>query len=168
MNILRSSEGGPLGVVTDCIIKKEYQRRGAIHWHMLIWVEPGTAPSHAVMAEMPCAADTSDVRAAYLRKLVENMLQHKTCYPSRYFKGSHGKVLSKCKYGFPFEVPHETVRLDEDGVRYLYVRRHDEDKNIVPYNPEIAILWGAAHNVQCPSMALRYTWPSTSQSQSLV
>ena len=151
MSILRSSEGGPLGVVTDSIVKKEYQRRGAVHWHMLIWVEPGTAPPHAVMAEMPRAADTSDVRAAYLRKLVSNMLQHKTCYPSRCFKGSHGKVLSKCKYGFPFEVPHETVCLDEDGVRYLYVRRHNEDKNVVPYNPEIAILWGAAHNVQIVS-----------------
>ena len=151
MNILRSPEGGPLGLVTDSIVKKEYQRRGAIHWHMLIWVEPGTAPPHAVMAEMPRAADTSDMRAAYLRKLVENMLQHKTCYPSRCFKGSHGKVLSKCKYGFPFEVPHESVCLDEDGVRYLYVRRHDEDKNVVPYNPEIAILWGAAHNVQIVS-----------------
>ena len=100
------------------------------------------------MAEMPRAADTSDVRAAYLRKLVENMLQHKTCYPSRYFEGSHGKVLSMCKYGFPFTVPQESVCLDEDGIRYLYVRRHDEDKNVVPYNPEIAILWGAAHNVQ--------------------
>ena len=57
-----------------------------------IWVEPGTAPLHAVMAEMSHAADTSDVRAAYHRKLVENMLQHKTCYPSCCFKGSHGKV----------------------------------------------------------------------------
>ena len=36
-------------------------------------------------------------------------------------------------------------------MRYLYVRRHDEDKNVVPYNPEIAILWGAAHNVQIVS-----------------
>ena len=98
MNILRSPERGPLGVVTDSIVKKEYQCRGVVPWHMLIWVEPGTVPPHAVMAER--AADTSDVSAAYLRKLVENMLQHKTCYPSRCFKGSHGKVLSKCKYGF--------------------------------------------------------------------
>ena len=63
------------------------------------------------MAEMPRAADTSDVRAAYLRKLVKNMLQHKICYPSRWFKGSHGKVLSKCKYGFPFDVSHESVSM---------------------------------------------------------
>ena len=79
------------------------------------------------------------------------MLQHKVCYPSRCFKGSHGKVLSKCKYGFPFDVPQGSVSLDEDGVRYLYMRRHSEDKYVVPYNPEIAILWGAAHNVQIVS-----------------
>ena len=29
-------------------------------------------------------------------------------------------------------------------MRYLYMRRHDEDKNIVPYNPEIAILFGCS------------------------
>ena len=72
----------------------------------------GTAPPHAVMAEMPHAANTSDVRVAYLRKLVENMLQHKVCYLSR---GSHGKVLSKCKYGFPFDVPLDTVSFDKDS-----------------------------------------------------
>ena len=151
MSILRSPKGGPLGVVTDSIIKKEYQHRGAIHWHMLIWIEPGTAPLHAVMAEIPRAADTSDVRDAYLRKLVENMLQHKTCYPSHCFKGSYGKVLSKCKYGLPFDVPHDTICLDEEGVGYLYVQQHDEDKNVVPYNPETAILWGATRNVQIVS-----------------
>ena len=151
MSILRDPQGGPLGVVTESVVKKEYQRRGAVHWHMLLWVEPGTSPEHAVMAEMPRAADVDDVRAAYLRKLVERMLQHKSCYPSRCFKGSHGKVLSKCKYGFPFKIPQETTCLDDEGVRYLYVRRHDEDKNIVPYNPEIAILWGAAHNIQVVS-----------------
>ena len=151
MSILRSPDGGPLGVVKDSVVKKEYQRRGAVHWHMLLWVEPGTAPKHAVMAEMPRSADTSDVVAAYLRKLVDNMLKHKVCYPSRCFKGSHGKVLSKCKYGFPFDVPQDSVCLDEEGVRYLYVRRHEEDKCVVPYNPEIAILWGAAHNVQVVS-----------------
>ena len=31
---------------------------------------------------------------------------------------------------------------------YLYLRRHKEDALVVPYNPEIALLWGAAHNVQ--------------------
>ena len=54
----------PLGVVQDKVVKKEYQRRGAVHWHMLLWVKPGTAPSYAVMAEMPQGPNTDDERAA--------------------------------------------------------------------------------------------------------
>ena len=92
MNILCSDEGGSLGIIQDKVVKKEYQRRGAVHWHMLLWVKPGTAPSYAVMAEMPRGHNTTnDVRAAYLRKIVEQMQQHKTCYPSRCFRGSLGK-----------------------------------------------------------------------------
>lgn len=109
------------------------------------------------MAEMPRAADTSDVRAAYLRKLVDNMLQHKTSYPSRCFKGKYCPSVS-------MGLCPKIVCLDEDGVRYLYVRLHDEDKNVLPYNPEIAILWCAAHNVQIVSC----TWPSTYPNPSLV
>ena len=73
MSILRSPEGGPLEVVT---IVKEYQHRGASHWHMF-WAEPRTAPLHAGMAEMPRLADISDVKAAYLSYL-------KTCYRTRH------------------------------------------------------------------------------------
>ena len=62
MSILCSDQGGPLGVVQDKVVKKEYQRRGAVHWHMLLWIKPGTAPSYAVMAEMPQDPNTDDER----------------------------------------------------------------------------------------------------------
>ena len=74
------------------------------------------------------------------------MMQHKICVPSRCLKGSRGKPLTSCKYGFPFRVPQNVEMLDEDCVRYVYVRRHKEDRLVVPYNPELMILWGAAHN----------------------
>ena len=45
-------------------------------------------------------------------------------------------------------MPQLTEELDEDGVRFIYVHREHEDRMVVPYNPEIAILWGASHNVQ--------------------
>ena len=109
----------------------------------MIWAEPGTTPPHAVMAEMPCAADTSNARAAYLRKLVANMLHHKACHPSQCFKGCHEKVLSKCEYGFSFEVQHGTVSL-EDGV---YVRWHDVDRNVVP--DVLDVLMGFYQNQMC-------------------
>jgi len=59
-----------------------------------------------------------------------------------------GKYLPYCKYGFPFKVPQLTEELDDDSVRFIYMCRAHEDRMVVPYNPEIAILWGASHNVQ--------------------
>ena len=147
MKILQSKDG-PLGEVEDYTWKKEYQKRGAVHWHMLVWVKPDTIPDGVIMAEVPRAPCTSSEIAAYLRKLVLKMLTHQKCFPERCFKGSFGKVLPYCKYGFPFKVPQKTEELDDDCVRYLYVRRHKEDRMVVPFNPEIAILWGATHNVQ--------------------
>ena len=73
---------------------------------------------------------------------------HRECYPERCFKGYARKILTKCKYGFPFKVPQLTEELDEDGIRYLYTRRCKEDQVIVPYNLEILLFWGASMNIQ--------------------
>ena len=51
-------------------------------------------------------------------------------------------------YDFPFAVPQTEECLHDEGIRYLYVRRDKEDALVVPYNPELCILWGAAHNMQ--------------------
>ena len=53
-----------------------------------------------------------------------------------------------CLYDFPFAVPRSEECLDNEDIRYLYVCRHTEDAIVVPYNPEMCILWSAAHNVQ--------------------
>ena len=147
INLLKSDDG-PLGQIQELVVKKEYQKRGAVHWHMLVWVKPGTAPPHAVMAEIPRGPDTSDKVAAYVRKIVETMMLHKVCNPNRCLKGIYGKPLTKCKYGFPYSTPQPCRELDEDHIRYLDMRRLTEDAVVVQYNPEIAILWGAHHNVQ--------------------
>ena len=68
-------------------------------------------------------------------------------------------------HGFPFTVPHTKECLDEEGIRYLYIRRHKEDALVVPYNPELCILWGASHNVQ---RVANNTWLSTYQKLSQV
>ena len=147
INLLKSDDG-PLGQIQELVVKKEYQKRGAVHWHMLVWVKPGTAPLHAVMAEVPRGPDTSDKVAAYVRKIVETMMLHKVCNPNRCLKGIYGKPLTKCKYGFPYSTPQPCRELDEDHIRYLDMRRLTEDAVVVQYNPEIAILWGAHHNIQ--------------------
>ena len=108
---------------------------------MLVWVKPGTAPPHAVMAEVPRGPDTSDKVAAYayVRKIVETIRLHEVCNPNRCLKGIYGKPLTKCKYGFPYSTAQPCRQLDH--IRYLDTRRLTEDAVVVQYNPEIAILW---------------------------
>ena len=46
MHILKNrNKGGPLGVVEDLVTNKEYQKKGAVHWHMLVWVRKVQFPS---------------------------------------------------------------------------------------------------------------------------
>ena len=144
---LRSNKAGPLGKVVDYVWKKEYQKRGAVHWHMLLWIEPGTIPDDAVVAEMPRPADTNSAVGKYLRKMVRKLETHDYCTP-KCFQKAFSQTSDKCKYGFPYNVPQEVEELDEDNTRYLYPRRHEEDKMIVPHNLEILVVWGAGHNVQ--------------------
>ena len=148
MKIILSHDDCPFGIVEDYVWKKEYQKHGAIHWHMLLWCKPGTVPEHCIMAELTRSSDPNDSITAYLRKIVHKMQCHCRCVPERCLKGYGGKRLHTCKYGFPFAIPHTQECLDEEGIRYLYVRRHKEDALVVPYNPELCILWGASHNVQ--------------------
>ena len=63
--ILSSHDGdGTFGVVKDYVWKKEYQRRGAVHWHMLLWYKPGTIPGHCIKAEVPQSSDPNDSMSA--------------------------------------------------------------------------------------------------------
>ena len=102
IEIILNKKGGSLGIVQDYVVITEYQKRGGIHWHILFWVEPGSASSNVVMAEIPRYSDTSSIEAKYARRMVQKYEMHCECYPSRCFEGYGGKVLSKCKYGFPF------------------------------------------------------------------
>ena len=126
MHILQSNDS-PLGFVEDYVWKKEYQKRGAVHWHMLVWVTPGTSPEGVIMAEVPRPPKTDNKQlndvGLYLRKIVLNMQMHGQCNPARCFKGAFGKYLPQCKYGFPFKVPQLTEELDEDCAVCVHSQR---------------------------------------------
>ena len=140
------SKGGPLGKVVDHV-RKEYQKCGAVNWHMLLWIEPGAIPNNAVVAEMPRLADISSATGKHLSKLVRKLEMHDYCTPKCLHK-AFGQISNKCKYGFPCNVPQAVKELDEENTRYLYPRRHEEDKMVVPHNLEMLVVWGAGHNVQ--------------------
>ena len=79
--------------------------------------------------------------------MVQKYQMHRECHPERCFKGYRGKVLSKCKYGFPFKT-QLVEELGEECIRYLYQRRCKEDSLVVHYNLEIFLFWGASMNIQ--------------------
>ena len=102
---------------------------------LLLWIEPGTIPDDAVVAEMLQPADTTSSIGKYLRKMVRQLKTHDYCTP-KCFQKAFGQVSNKCKYGFPYEVP------------LVCPRRHEKDRMAVPHNLEILVLRGAGHNVQ--------------------
>jgi hypothetical protein len=143
------------GKVTDYWWRMEYQKRGGIHIHMVIWCDKEKLAQLGtkISAEMP-RFDPSDPvlknltpkALALWRDKVWRNHRH-TCREVRCFRGPQGKRLKQCKQGFPFQLNDEE-KLDKSGVRYLYVRRQAEDAEISSYILELVMMWDGHVNVQ--------------------
>ncbi len=65
--------------------RREYQKRGSVHIHMVVWVDDKTSiPVDAVVAEMPRTQNTENINSlsmlAQLRDAVSLNMKHK-CSP---------------------------------------------------------------------------------------
>ena len=89
MKLVLSRDGyGPFGIVEDFVWKKEYQKHGAVHWHVLLWCKPGTILKHCIMAKLTRSSDPNDSITAYLHNLVYKMQRHYRCVPECCLKGA--------------------------------------------------------------------------------
>jgi hypothetical protein len=140
------------GTVTDWWWRMEYQKRGGIHIHMVIWCDPVEKPKeNKISAEMPRFKSPDNGSLPHpcneqWRNAVKSTQIHR-CRDNRCFKGPRGRKLTKCKYGFPFQLNDEE-KLDQSGVRYNYIRRDHEDRDVSPYILELLLFWGGHVNVQ--------------------
>lgn len=135
--VLKDPEG-IFGNVEDYWLRVEYQKRGGLHVHMVLWVEEGSLPENAIESEMPRFEHPHNEK---WREYV-NAFQIHSCRPKRCHKGFQGKMTKRCKYGFPFKICDEE-RIDETGIRYLYRRREKEDCNVAFYYLRGLLLWVA-------------------------
>ena len=135
------NDKGELGKVVRYWFRREYQKRGMVHIHGAIWVEPGTKPEGVVRAEIPRGKGATEE----LRAVVVKYQSHK-CIDTRCFYAGT-KKLPKCKYGFPAPLVAQQ-RPDETGLRQLYVRRCEEDRRIVPYCFSMLLILRAHSNIQ--------------------
>ena len=143
-NVL-AKKNGPLGHVLNWWMRKEFQNRGALHVHMVVWCDPETVPADAVRAELP-RANTDNTSCKAMRESVKKFQVH-NCRPERCFSGNNGSANPACKYGFPFKEQGKEC-LDVSGIRLLYKRSSQEDLNIVPYNLPILLTWFGHMNIQ--------------------
>lgn len=130
---------GIFGKVNHYWIRIECQNRGSLHAHMLFWLNHDR--KDLVQAEIPTASDPYNTK---LREYVQKYQIHK-CVPTRCFKSKNN--LFKCKYGFPYDII-DSDKLSVDGSRFYYKRTKTQDKNVVPYNAKLLLMWQGHVNVQ--------------------
>ncbi len=139
------NKNGPFGEVMDFWYRIEYQNRGALHCHMLLWICEETIPENIVMAEMPRYSGSNTLKKSQTfqaREYVKTFQMH-TCN----LKGCRKDINSRCKYGFPYDI-QLSDEINESKMGFKYMRRCDEDKNVVPYNIYALMCWNGHINVQ--------------------
>ena len=126
------------GQVTDHWQRIEFQNRGALHVHMLIWVAKEENRHGKIVATVPRSHREKELRAKVLKYQVHD------CREGRCYKKGQRR---QCKYGYPYALLDRDC-MDDSGVRYNYARLEKEDVRIVSYNKDLLEAWDAHINVQ--------------------
>jgi hypothetical protein len=137
------------GALREMVERQEFQQRGAIHSHCLLWCE---LPISALIQKDYIRADVPDqVLEPLLYALVQKFQIH-TCIER--LCGGPQPPTGQCRKGFPASLSPTTCQQDGD-LRYTYKRTIEPDRWVVPYNAELLILWEGHCNVQyCTSTGL--------------
>ena len=153
-------KGSVLGTVTHYFYKKEYQARGAPHYHAVLWVKDaptiGIDHSDEVMSwieeRMTCRIPDESSNPK-LHKLVTRYQSHKCSEYCRRRKKHGGVFVTRCKFGFPREV-NETGQINsvDDSLKsrkkiYL-LPRSEKETRVNDYNPLLLLLWRANMDIQ--------------------
>ena len=155
-------KGEVLGKVEHFYWKKEYQARGAPHYHVLLWI--GDAPvigcddPEKVLAwiqeRVTCHIPDKESDPE-LHRLVTRYQTHKcSAYCKRRQKCASNTFVTRCQFGFPCQVC-ENAKLNsvQDSLkswnRIYHLRRTESEVRVNDYNPLLLIsmssLWQNPH-----------------------
>ena len=158
-------KGEILGKVSDYYCKKEYQARGAPHYHVLLWIEGapviGIDPPEEVLSwiqsRITCHIPDPETNPE-LYHLVTRYQMHKCsayCLRTRKVKGVKGKnmFIRQCKFNFPRpECSHAQLNPVDPSLRTrqrIYsLSRGNSEVRVNDYNPLILYLWRANVDIQ--------------------
>jgi hypothetical protein len=147
-----TGEKGILGRIGQYVIRYEFQDRGSLHAHILLWIHLADVErvTNEIVAAIP--AFWNDSLQAYERPtspeqaLMYDIVMHKQQHKCR----SDGfRADGTCKYGFPQKPFHSVAAAVTPSSKiWQYHRPRDADANTVPYHPLLLLLWGAHCHVQ--------------------
>ena len=154
------NKGGVLGPVEHFYWKKEYQQRGAPHYHVLLWIRDAPTigkddPQKIVSfidERITCHIPNKE-SCPELHKLVTSKQLHNcSAYCRRKYKS--GRIFfQRCKFGFPRPVASCTKLKDVSAnlkahQKICDLKRNEAEVRVNDYNPLLLLLWKANIDIQ--------------------
>ena len=153
-------KGEVLGKVNHFFWKKEYQMRGAPHYHVLLWIEKApvigvdseTTVLRWIRERITCRVPDK-VTNPELHRLVTKYQMHRcSSYCKRSVKVG-GVFITRCKFGFPRPESDEgRINQVEDCLKNrnkIYdLPRLFSEIQVNDYNPTLLLLWKANLDIQ--------------------
>ena len=153
-------KGEVLGKVNQFFWKKEYQMRGAPHYHVLLWineapvigVDSDITVLKWIQEQITCRIPDKGTNPE-LHCLVTKYQMHKcSSYCKRTVKVG-GAFLTRCKFGFPrVETDEGKINKVEDCLKSrnkIYdLPRSFSEMRVNDYNPVLLLLWKANLDIQ--------------------
>ena len=154
-------KGGVLGQVTHYFYKKEYQARGAPHYHMILWIDGAPTVGkdepeevlHWIQEKITCRIPEEDSNPE-LHQLVSKYQRHKCSGYCQRRRRAKGTFITYCRFGYPRQACESaTLRsMDEclkSSHRQMYrLPRSPQEIRINNYNPLLLMLWKANMDIQ--------------------
>ena len=153
-------KGSVLGIVEHFYFKKEYQMRGAPHYHVLLWIQGapviGKSDPTEVLAwiqeRITCKIPDATLNPE-LHALVTKYQMHKCtdyCKRRRKLKSA---FITTCRFGFPRDCTESAVLNSVEEClksrKKIYnLPRSAEECRVNDYNPLLLLLWRANMDIQ--------------------
>ena len=154
-------DGQVLGKVEHYYWKKEYQSRGALLYHVLLWVQDapvvGKDPPEKVLAwirERITCHIPDQKNNPELHRMVTRYQLHKC---SEYCR--RRCYVTSCKFGFPRQAREHAVVHNVNATlkkfqRIYEIERAEREARVNDYNPLLLLTWGANMDIQDVDMAV--------------
>ena len=153
-------KGEVLGTVDHFYWKKEYQARGAPHYHVFLWIKDAPVigrddPDEVlgwIQERITCHIPNKESDPE-LYNLVTRYQMHK-CIGYCKRKRKCGNVfITRCKFGFP-RIPCESTKLNpvtdslKSCSKIYQLARTESETRVNDYNPLLLLLWKANIDIQ--------------------